>query len=289
MQRLDLLARGQPLRAEGAAPVRQRARGARFGTLVSFGLGALMSSLLGGVTLIGLRSLEAHEVRMHALAPATLGETPPQTIDVAIERRERARAALSLRIEGADGPGTEVVLRGVPAEARLSKGERRDGETWVVGRANLDGLALTLGEAGPDTFDLRIDVIAPSNQARRAAVVHVRMVDTSAGKLSAVEKAPQSPPAEKEPDAAGDKAAPAETSVAKLATAISSDAGRTPPAGAKAARPPPERAGQEPAATKKAEARHWPEGASGLGAVSREPPERQLWWSMPPPDWSPFR
>jgi hypothetical protein len=34
-------------------------------------------------------------------------------------------------------------------------------------------------------------------------------------------------------------------------------------------------------------ARTWPGGALALGAVSREP-ERQSWWQMPPPGWSPF-
>jgi hypothetical protein len=36
-----------------------------------------------------------------------------------------------------------------------------------------------------------------------------------------------------------------------------------------------------------ASGRSWPEGASGLGAVARE--ERQVWWEMPPPAWSPFQ
>jgi hypothetical protein len=79
------------------------------------------------------------------------------------------------------------------------------------------------------------------------------------------------------------------TSIAKFTTAAA-DVGRKPPAGAvaKAVRPPPGRAEQKPAGARKApDARTWPEGASGLGAVSREP-ERQLWWSMPPPDWVPF-
>jgi hypothetical protein len=32
--------------------------------------------------------------------------------------------------------------------------------------------------------------------------------------------------------------------------------------------------------------RHWPEGASGLGAVTPST-ERQIWWKLPPPSWAP--
>ncbi len=289
MQRLALLTSGQLSGGEGDGAASGPGQGARLGTLVCFGLGALMSSVLGGSMLLGLRTLDAGEAHMRDEGSASLRQLAPETIDVAIARSERARAVLSLRVEGADGPGTELLLKGVPTDVKLSKGVRCDAETWAVARADLDGLFLTLGETGPDAFDVRIDVLAPSGPAKQAAVVRVRMVDTPAKELAAATKVEETPVDEKELSEAKTEAAPPETSIAKLASSISTDAGRTPPAGAgvKVARPPPGRAEQKPAGkmTETAD-RHWPEGASGLGAISRKP-ERQLWWSMPPP-WSPF-
>jgi hypothetical protein len=265
MQRLALLENGEPLPVAGAAHRLPRRQG-RISTLVCFGIGALTSSVLGGVTLLGLRTLNAGEARMHAVAPSGQ-KAAPQIVDVAIERSERAHTALSLRLEGAGDADIEVVLRGVPAAARLSKGERRDAMTWVVSRADLDGLHLTLGEAGPDAFDIGIEVLAPSGAATEAGVVRVRVVDTPAQHKHAAAEVP-----------------PAETSIAKLVPALAPDAGRTAPAGAgaKVARMPQQRAEAPPVRAKTPPAiRPWPEGASGLGAVPRNS-ERQLWWSMPP-------
>ena len=289
MQRLALLANGQfaPTAGNFARPPRQR--GARVSTLFFFSLGALMSSVLGGVTLLGLSSLNAGEARAlldGGVAPAAMASgraATPDIVDVAIERSERAHTALSLRVEGGS-KDAEVVLRGIPATARLSKGERRD-ETWVVKRGDLDGLHLTLGEAGPDAFDLQIDVRAPSGAAARAGVVRIRVVDAPAPKHAAAETGSEPPPDKAGPGEAPHKeAAPAETSIAKLLPAVAADAG----ARAKVTRPPPRRADANPAgAGTTPAARPWPEGASGLGAVTRDS-ERQVWWSMPPPAWSPF-
>jgi hypothetical protein len=288
VQRLDLLGRGQLAEArDAAAGLLRGGQGARLGTLLSFGLGALLSSVLGGVILLQLRSLQAAEAHRLTEPPASLHGTAAGIAEVAVERSGRTGRALSLRIEGADAPGTEVVLRGIPAEARLSKGERRDAGTWVVGPADLDGLFLTLAESGPATFDMHIDVLA-SGRTRQAGVVRVRMIDTPAQSLAAADRPEPALPA-KEPGAADVKAPPAETSIAKLTSTRTVDARptRAGVVGAKTTRQPPVRAEPKPAARKAPEARHWPEGASGLGAIAREP-ERQLWWSMPPPDWAPF-
>ena len=287
MQRLALLANGQFAPAAGNLARPPWRQGARVSTLFFFSLGALMSSVLGGVTLLGLRSLNAGEARAlldGGVAPATVASgrvAAPDIVDVAIERSERAHMALSLRVEGGN-KDAEVVLRGLPATARLSKGERRD-ETWVVKRGDLDGLHLTLGDAGPDAFDLQIDVRAPSGAAARAGVVRIRVVDAPAPKHAAAETAREPPPDKAGPGEAPHKeAAPAETSIAKLLPAVAAAAR------AKVTRPPPRRADANPAgAGTTPAARPWPEGASGLGAVPRDS-ERQVWWSMPPPAWSPF-
>jgi hypothetical protein len=286
MQRLALLAAGEAAPVESAAaatPRRARRRDGRWSTLVCFGLGALASSVLGGVILLGLSTLNASEARMHRDGPAgPRRAAAPQIVDVAVERSERAHTALSLRVEGAGNADAVVVLRGVPAEARLSKGRRRDAQTWVVESADLDGLSVTLGATGPDAFDMRVDVLAESGAAAEAGIVRVRVVDAPAQKRADAGAAVERPPNEASPVGTRDAAGAAETSVAKLAPAVARHGGpdAAAVARAKVARPPA-RADAKPAA------RHWPEGASGLGATQRSS-ERQLWWSMPPPSWSPF-
>lgn len=289
MQRLALLANEQlaPAARSLARPPWQRSD--RASTLFFFSLGALLSSLLGGVTLLGLRSLNAGEARAlldGSAAPATIASgrlAASDIVDVAIERSERAHTALSLRVEGGNEDG-EVVLRGIPATARLSNGERRD-EAWVVKRRDLDGVHLTLGEAGPDAFDLEIDVRAPTGAAARAGIVRVRVIDAPAPKHAAAEAAREPPPDKAGPgEARHEKAAAAETSIAKIRPAVAADAG----ARTKVTHPPPRRTDANPAgAGDKPATRPWPDGASGLGAVPRDS-ERQVWWSMPPPAWSPF-
>src|SRR5262249_3220733 len=99
MQRLTLLADGQltPVASAGAEQ-RWRQRH-RLSPLVFFGVGALTSSMLGGLTLLGLRALNAAEA-VAAVPPAT---SAPEVVDVAIERGERERSALGVRVEGAEG------------------------------------------------------------------------------------------------------------------------------------------------------------------------------------------
>jgi hypothetical protein len=285
MQRLTLLADGQltPVASAGAEQRWRQRR--RLSTLVFFGVGALTSSMLGGLTLLGLRALNAAEA-VAAVPPAT---SAPEVVDVAIERGERERSALGVRVEGAEGADIEVVLRGVPVTAQLSRGERRDALTWVVKQADLDDLYLTLGEAGPDAFDMRIDVLAASGVARQAGVVRIRLVDAPPQKQASAQPTQEGPRVETAPSEAQDTAAPAETTIAKLPAPV---AERTPPDGADAKGPsqPPaqRRANASPAGAKTTSAaRPWPEGASGLGGVSRDS-ERQVWWSVPPPSWSPF-
>jgi hypothetical protein len=289
MQRLALLSDRQLAPTAGNFARPPRRQGAHVSTLLFFSLGALMSSVLGGVTLLGLRSLNAGEVRALLdgdVAPATMASVEvagPDILEVAIERSERAHTALSLRLEGAS-KGAEIVLRGIPATARLSKGERRD-EAWLVSHADLDGLHLTLGETGPDAFDLEIDVRTPSGAAARAGIVRIRVVDAPAPKHAAAEAALKPQPDKAVPgEARHEKTAPAETSIAKVVPDVAADAA----ARAKVARPPPRRTEATPAGAGTAPAtRPWPEGASGLGAVPRDS-ERQVWWSMPPPARSPF-
>ena len=291
MQRLALLTSGEllPVRKAGSGhPLRT---GARLGTLLWFGLGALTSGAVGGVAFLGLQALAAGEMRIvddTGVASAGLAEAPPatpkheaqpDTFDIAVDRSERARAPLGLHVTGTEDTNIEIMLQGIPAAARLSRGERRDALTWVVKRADLDGLYLTLGDTTPDAFDVRIDVLAPAGVATLGSVVRVRLVDSASQKQATTTE-----------DRAHDKKMATETSVAKLAAAPASS--RTAGVGdeAKVARPAQPRAAPTvaDASPRQTAPRPWPEGASALGAVQRDS-ERQVWWNMPPPHWSPFQ
>ena len=101
---------------------------------------------------------------------------PADAFDVVIERSTRANAPFGLRLVGSRDTGMEVVLRDVPAAARLSRGERRDESTWKVRAADLEDLHLTLNDGTPDAFDVRIDVLAPAGVAAASSVARVRLV-----------------------------------------------------------------------------------------------------------------
>ena len=189
----------------------------------------------------------------------------------------------------------EVVLRDVPAAAWLSRGERRDVSTWKVRAADLEDLHLTLNDGAPDAFDVRIDVLAPAGVAAASSVARVRLVG-----LPNVEHTVTAP-VEIAPVAAAlvEPEAPAVTTIVSANTPSSAHAvlpTRNDTHGkrekiARASLPAAttvveiDRHPTQPAA--QAEARHWPEGASGLGAVARES-DRQVWWKLPAPTWSPF-
>src|SRR5262245_39441651 len=177
---------------------RQRSAGPRrtarsLGMSACFGLGALASVVIGGITFLGLQAVGASEARLRAemgAEPVALGKATavaswrqPQVFDIAIARSESAHARLGLHVAGGDG-GTfgdiEIVLQGVPATATLTRGERRDAVTWVLRRADLDDLHLNLGEASPDAFDVRIDVMAPPDVPTIGSIARIRVVDSAA-------------------------------------------------------------------------------------------------------------
>src|SRR5262245_1042245 len=176
---------------------RQRSAGPRptarsLGVSACFGLGALASVVIGGITFLGLQAVGASEARLRAemgAVPVALGKAAvaswrqPRVFDIAIARSESAHARLGLHVAGGDG-GTfgdiELVLQGVPATAMLTRGERRDAVTWVLRRADLDDLHLILGEASPDAFDVRIDVVARPEVPTIGSVARIRVVDSVA-------------------------------------------------------------------------------------------------------------
>jgi hypothetical protein len=309
MQRLALAANGET--ASGSDDEEDDGRtGRHWNAAACFGLGVLASGAIGVVALLGLVQLAPDRLavlddltRRAAVVlapwpaisppppPAVREAAPAYAFEVLVSRAERASAPFGLRLTGADDAQVEVLLRNVPPTALLSRGERRDERTWAVKPSDLAALHLSLSDGTPDVFEMRIDIVAPADVAAASTVARVRLADDPGNARSS--------PAPELAAAAASSGRPSVTatvvdrpSQARSAAA----AGRSSAAREeKAARTPaPQRALAAPAETVASgpqapqQARHWPEGASGLGAVSRES-ERQVWWKMPPPSWSPFQ
>ena len=291
----------------------------RSGIGAYFGLGLVGGGMAGAAVLLGMQVLAPGQAsplklqvpaaiaalahwapdvatsRVGITAPVVREPRPVDAFDVVIERRTRANAPFGLRLVGSQDAGMEVVLRGVPAAARLSRGERRDESTWKVRAADLEDLHLALNDGTPDAFDVRIDVLAPAGVAAASSVARVRLVG-----LPSIERTATAP-VEAAPIAAAlaEPEAPAVTTIVSANTpsnahAVLATRNDAPAKRERVARVSPpaattvveiDRRPAQPAI--QVETRHWPEGASGLGAIARES-DRQVWWTLPAPTWSPF-
>lgn len=291
----------------------------RSGIGAFFGMGLLGGGMAGAAVLLGIQVLAPGQAsplriqvpaaiaaladwapdvatsRVGRAAPMVREPQPADAFDVVVQRSTRANAPFGLRLVGSQDAGMEVVLRDVPAAARLSRGERRDESTWKVRAADLEDLHLTLNDGTPDAFDVRIDVLAPAGVAAASSVARVRLVG-----LPSIERTVTAPVEVVPVAALVEPEAPAVTTTmvsahspsnAHVTPAVRIDvpakrervARVSPPAATTVVeidRRPAQPAAQE-------EARHWPEGASGLGAIARES-DRQVWWKLPAPTWSPF-
>ena len=239
------------------------------------GLGVLAAALAPLVG--GIEAPVAH-APPRAYAPATATPPPqqPDSFDVVIDRRVKVRAAFGLRLIGSDDRRLQVLLRDVPATAVLSHGARQDASSWIVGAEELEHLHLTLPDGTPDAFDIRIDVLARSDVAGVGSIARVRVVDVPG----------------KEPASMVAAAVQRDTVPAALAVAEPQMQKAMVPASTRArAREDKGRVANAPVSgpVSGTPRRHWPDGASALGAVAAPSSERQVWWKMPPPSWSPFR
>jgi len=227
--------------------------------------------------------------------PVVVREPQPDAFDVVIDRSVRASAPFGLRLVGTEDTGMEVLLRDVPAAALLSHGERRGESTWAVKATDLEGLHLTLTDGTPDAFNVRIEVLAPAGVAAASSVARVRLVGLSGAERPA--SAPLDAAMLIDPQASITTVAHVDTPFqTRTIVSARNDAAKGREKVARATPPPaattvveidrrPSHAATQ--AAPQAETRHWPEGASGLGAISRES-DRQVWWKMPALTWSPF-
>ena len=230
--------------------------------------------------------------------PVVVREPQPDTFDVVIDRSARASAPFGLRLVGTEDTGMEVLLRDVPVAALLSHGERRGLSTWAVKATDLEGLHLTLDDGTPDTFNVRIEVLAPAGVTAASSVARVRLVGLPGAERPTSASLEAMPV---EPQAAITAVAHVDTPLdppLQTRTAVSprNDAAKGRDKVARASPPPAattvievDRRPSQPAAqsASQAETRPWPEGASGLGAIPRES-DRQVWWKLPALTWSPF-
>jgi hypothetical protein len=296
MQHLALQAKAQ---ADGqtatASALRPAPRRAQVIVLAWFSLGVMTSGAAGVGALMGLRALEARGVpptwaslrtalgahwaaawaRVPAGAsvpkPAERTDGPWNRVQVAIDRGARSHVPLGLRVTGGDDRPVYFVLDGVPEGVRPSRGALVGPATWVLGRADLDGLHLTLEDTAPSAFELKIALLAPTGVSKAGSVVQVRLVDGTAPTQAAAD-----PPDQGKAEV---PAAPAPSAAVAHAASV--------PAGTAVARGE-DRAARPAAQAQAVGARIWPEGAYGLGAVSRET-KGQEGRTAPPPAWSPFQ
>jgi len=305
MQRLEMM-HYLALAANDQAPPRPvlprgARRGAHLVVLAWFSFGVIASGAMGAGAIVGLRTLgaAAPPVGTPAVASWSHPRADWDTVHVAIDRSQRTRAPLALQVTGADDGAFDVVMHGLPAGVRPSRGAPVGEATWVLRPTDLDGLYLTLDSAVPDTFDVKIAVLTSPGIATAGSIVQVRLVEVAPATQAAVTVGPpaaRSPltyvgmsdgPA---PDTARASAAASTPAPIRTAAARSGDkaAGqsaqrRTGPVVAGAAA-----ASDQPVGTGRTSPQTWPEGAYGLGAAPREPEQATSWWQMPPPAWSPF-
>ncbi|HEX5997789.1 MAG TPA: hypothetical protein VFZ16_00080 [Hyphomicrobiaceae bacterium] len=230
-----------------------------------------------------------------SVSPPTKQPAVPPKWDVVrmpIERGTR-HASLGVQVTGTADLPVELVLDGVPAGVRPSHGSAIGATTWVLGQADLDDLSLMLDDTAPDAFDLKIAVVAPRNVATIGSVVQVRLVESGESQAHAAAEPAQQAVAETEaPPAAAAPGSPRDADNVALRkdeagapSVAPSGPRRTAASAASAAKAVPAETSAEAASAAPAASRTWPEGAYGLGAVSREP-ETPL--PSGPPAWSPF-
>ena len=207
MQHLAQLVEAQAGRQRSNALAVRRAppRRAQVIVLAWFSLGVMTSGAAGVGALLGLRALgtggeppvtaatlgqvvdgawaaawRKASAMAAAAMPAKGTEGRWDRVQVAIDRSARAHAPLGLQVTGGGSDAVYFVLDGVPEGVRPSHGALVGPATWVLGRADLDGLHLALDAAAPEAFDLKIAVLAPSGVAKSGSVVQVRLVDSPA-------------------------------------------------------------------------------------------------------------
>jgi hypothetical protein len=235
------------------------------------------------------------ESTKRAAAVEPPGPLPPLNMNLA--RSGQNAVPFPLQVTGvADPDNARVILRDMPATARLTGGERRDERTWALRLGELPDLKVNLGAGTPDIFDIIIEIASTSGEQILQTSARVRLKPSDAPGAprrlpTSIEDLLRDSKAVIPPPARAPVETPFQTEVSGLAPV---DA--VPPAGdqsmAKAAEPnaPPQAAETERKAL--------PGGLSALGGPVKQSDaegqadNRQLWWKLPTPAptpaWAPF-
>jgi hypothetical protein len=203
-------------------------------------------------------------------------------LDLPIWRHERANAPFSLRIAGGAShlvaeSGLSVWLRQVPETAWLSKGQRQDEHTWVLRASDLEGLRLALHDGTPDVFDVVIEVVSAAGTMATQGIARVRVIEDPARVAAVMRETGEKLTAHIAPFPLGAPLRLPPGRLEPVATKQSpsrSAAGRAVGVGAPA--------------PLQATAPVRPEGLSALGGPAHASDNRQIWWQLPVPDWTPF-
>jgi hypothetical protein len=287
MQHLALMASAN---ANGRAPQQAAPRGVRRSAhivvLAWFSLGVIASGATGAGAIMGLRIL-AGGAPAAVVAPAVASWSNPgadwDTVHLTMDRSQRMRAPLALQVTGANHGAFEIVMHGLPAGVRPSRGAPIGEGTWLLKPADLDGLYLSLDDTVADAFEVKVAVLTSAGIPSAGSIVQMRLVEQAPATQAAITVGAPVPPL---PSAqagmpaaqAAEATRPGPASTAAPVRTAAQGTGRV------AAQPAQRRTGPVVAST----ARTMPEGAYGLGATPREPERQGSWWQMPPPTWSPF-
>jgi hypothetical protein len=222
---------------------------------------------------------------------------PPPPLNMNLARSGKDPVPFPLQVtDVADPDNTRVILRDMPATARLTGGERRDERTWALRLGELPGLRVTLGAGTPEIFDIVIEIASTSGEQILQTGARIRL---NSGDGSG---APRRLPSTIEDLLRDSKAvipppvrAPVET---PFHTEVSGPAPveATPPPGNTTVAKTPEPS--EPPEITETERKPLPEGLSALGGpvkgadAGEQSEVRQLWWKLPSPAptpaWAPF-
>jgi hypothetical protein len=305
MARLAALAEGRDVAAyteRAAATRRERRRVATkyfsCGFIASLAIGvlAILPAVLAHPGVRGARSqgvavatnVDSASMLLWPAHGAIAPDAEIGSFELPIRRSERTNAAFPVEVigGGAARDGLTVVLRDMPESTYLSKGQRRDANTWLLRPADLHNLRLSIYEGAPEAFDVTIEVATAGGDAVARSVARVRLLD---------------PPAPPEPSIA------ALDTLAVHSPLQTAEAAITPRREEAPAKPRPLETAPQQKAAKKPQLVQAPrpvrieelrvvprtvrpEGMTSLGMATRdlEADERQLWWRMPASSWAGF-
>ena len=125
---------------------------------------------LGFAVVSANRAAKGEPLLVPKFAEPTESAAPAAQVILAASGREIAFASLL-----PSSPAGYLLIRGLPATARLSAGRQSESGTWLVKGDYVSDLTLTMGEAAPGDYPIEVYVLQSGDapQARRSLVLRV--------------------------------------------------------------------------------------------------------------------